>query len=45
MKIYCNICYKYRKFKNPKIYMFSKTLSFSIAYSKRGQEYIKKRFN
>ena len=37
MKIYCNICNKYRKFTNPKItYIFQKkkTLDHSIVYSK-----------
>ena len=34
-KIYCVICGKYRKFKNPKIsYIFGKTLVVSIIYSK-----------
>ena len=36
MKIYCNACNKYRKFKNPKIlYIFKKTLDISIVYSKK----------
>ena len=33
--LYCVICGKYRKFKNPKIsYIFEKTLIFSIICSK-----------
>ena len=33
--MYCNICNKYRKFKKTKItYIFNKTLSLSIVYSK-----------
>ena len=40
MNIYCNICNKYRKSKNPKTsYIFHKTLGFSILYSKCGHEY------
>ena len=40
MKIYCNVCNKYRKFINPKIsWIFNKTLSLSIVYSKYGHEY------
>ena len=32
MKIYCNVCDKYRKFKNPKIsYIFKKTLLPTIS--------------
>ena len=32
MKIYCNVCDKYRKFKNPKIsYIFKKTLLSTIS--------------
>ena len=42
MKIYCNVCNKYRKFENPKIsYIFKKTVSLSIVYSKCGYEYEK----
>ena len=42
MKIYCNVCNKYRKFKNPKTsYILKKTLDLSIVYSKRGNEYKK----
>ena len=34
-KLYCVICCKYRKFKNPKIsYIFEKSLVLSIIYSK-----------
>ena len=37
MKIYCNVCNKYKKFKNPKMsYIFKKTLSLSIVYSECG---------
>ena len=40
IKIYCNVCNKYRKSKNPKIsYIFKKTLSLCIVYSKCGNEY------
>ena len=39
MKIYCNICIKYRKFKNPlRLYNFFKKV-LSIVYSKCVQEY------
>ena len=42
MKVYCNVCDKYRKFKNPKMsYIFKKTLSLFIVYSKCGHEYEK----
>ena len=42
MKIYCNVCNKYRKFKNLKIsYIFKKFLGLSIVYSKCGHEYKK----
>ena len=42
MKIYNNICYKYIKFKKPKItYIFKKTLSLSIVYSKCVKKYEK----
>ena len=37
--MYCNACNKYRKSKKTKIYIFKKTLSFSIIYSKSGNEY------
>ena len=40
MEMYCNICNKYRKFKNPKISYISKE-DLSIVYSKCGHEYIK----
>ena len=34
MKMCCNVCNKYRKFKNHKIsYIFKKTLDFSTVYS------------
>ena len=34
-KLYCVICGKYRKFKNPKIsYIFEKALVLTIIYSK-----------
>ena len=40
--MYCNVCNKYRKFKKAKIsYIFKKTLSLSIVYSKCGHEYEK----
>ena len=39
-KIYCVICGKYKKFKNPKIsYIFEKTLVLSIICSKFVNEY------
>ena len=42
MKIYCNICNRYRKPKNPKLpYIFQKTVDLSIVYSKCGHEYKK----
>ena len=42
MKIHCNACNKYRKSKKTKIsYIFKKTLSLSIVYSKCGREYEK----
>ena len=38
MKIYCNVCNKYRKSKNTKnSYIFKNTLDLSIVYSKCGQ--------
>ena len=38
--MYCNVCNKYRKFKETKIsYNFKKTLNISIIYSKSGHEY------
>ena len=40
--MYCSVCNKYRKFKKTKIsYIFKKTLSLSIVYSKCGHEYVK----
>ena len=42
MKIYCNICNKYRKSRNAKIsYIFKKVLGIYIVYSKCGNEYKK----
>ena len=42
MKIYCNVCNKYRKSKNPKIlYTFFKKIGLSIVYSRCGHEYKK----
>ena len=40
VRIYCNVCSKYRIFKRY-IYIFKKKLSLSIAYSKCGHEYEK----
>ena len=37
MNIFCNVCNKYIKFKNPKIYIKKKT-DLSIVYSKCGHE-------
>ena len=46
IKIYGNVCNKYRKSKNFKIlYIFLKTLFVSIFYSKCGHEYKKKCLN
>ena len=43
MKIYYNVCNKYRKFKNLKMsYIFKETLGLSVVYSKCGHEYKKK---
>ena len=42
MNIYCNVCDRYRKFKNLKIsYTFKKALGLSIVCSKCGHEYKK----
>ena len=42
MKLYCNVCNKYRKSKKSKIsYIFEKTLSLFIPYSKCDHEYKK----
>ena len=41
MKIYCNFCNKYRKFKQPKISCIKKKTNLSIVYSKHGREYKK----
>ena len=37
-KIYCVICGKYRKFNDPKIYIFEKTLALSSICSQCGNE-------
>ena len=36
MKNYCNKCNKYRKLKNPKIYVFNETLVVSVICGKCG---------
>ena len=41
MKIYCNVCNEYRKFKNVKISYIFKKIDLSIIYSKCGHEYKK----
>ena len=41
MKIYCNVCNKYRKSKNIKVYIFKKALRLFIVYSKCSHEYEK----
>ena len=42
MKMYCNVCNEYRKFKNLEIsYIFKKTLDLSIIYFKCGHEHKK----
>ena len=42
IKIYCNVCDKYRKLKNPKMsYIFEETLGLSIVCSTCGYEYKK----
>ena len=41
MKNNFNVCNKYRQFKNPKIYIFRKTLDLFIVHSKCGPEYKK----
>ena len=42
MKIYCNVCNKHRKLKNPKIsYIQKKALDLRIVYGKCGNEYEK----
>ena len=41
MKNNCNVCNKYRQFKNRKIYIFRKTLDLFIVHSKCGPEYKK----
>ena len=47
MKIYCNVCNKYGKFKDPEIsYIFKRTLDLCIIYNKCGHEhkkYLKKK--
>ena len=30
MKMHCNVCNKHRKSKNPKVYIFKKTLGFLL---------------
>ena len=37
-KIYFIVCGKYRRFKNPKIYKFQKTLFISIVFRKCGSK-------
>ena len=38
--MYCNACNKYRKLKKTKIsYIFKRTLTLSVAYSKYGHKY------
>ena len=40
MKICCNVCNKYKKFKKPKVsYFFKETLDLCIVYSKLAPEY------
>ena len=40
IKISCNVCHKYRKFKNSKFsYIFLKKIDLSIVCSKCGHEY------
>ena len=40
--MYCNVCAKYRKIKKTKMsYVFKKTLSLSIVYSRCGHDYEK----
>ena len=42
MKIYGNVCKKYREFKNPKIsYIFRESLDLSIVYDQCGHDYKK----
>ena len=42
MNMYCNVCNKYWKSKNPKIsYILKKALGISIFYSKSGHKYQK----
>ena len=42
MKIYRNVCKKYREFKDPKIpYIFRKSLDLSIVYDQCGHDYKK----
>ena len=45
MKIYCNVCKKYRKSKKAKIYIFKKTLSFllfTVSMAVNMKKYLKK---
>ena len=39
MKIHCNVCSRYRKFKYPETYILKKALSLSIVLSTCGPEY------
>ena len=41
MKIYCNVCNKYKKSKKGKYYIFKKTLHLSVVYSERDHKYKK----
>ena len=42
MKMYCNVCNEYRKFKNPKISnILKKIFGIFIVYNKCGHEYKK----
>ena len=41
MKSNCNVCNRNRQFKNPKIYIFRKTLNLFIVHSKCGPQYKK----
>ena len=41
MRIYCDVCNRYSKSKKTKIYIFKKTSSLYIFYSKSGHDYEK----
>ena len=41
MKIYCNVCDKFRQSEKNKIFFLKKTLSLFIVYSRWGHEYEK----